>query len=156
VGGKTGYVHRSFLVASPGIAPAAAPPPSPGIAPAPASPAMAEALPPTPAAAVPEGTPMIGELSEEVAGLRAEVADLKRRVQTTPPSGTKLLERKPAELPAAPAPFGAPADPAPAGAPADPNVRVATAAVVSLVVGWLLGASFSRRRNRTQRGRLRF
>ncbi len=130
--GKDGFVHNSYLSSSPAVA--AEPTPS-AAAPASAEPAA------TPGAEASEPGPTRDQLAVEIAGLRSEITDLKGKiegrvdpVEERPPL-TQLSERNP---------------------PGDPNVRLIAVGITSLLVGWLFGALFSRKRGRAQRNRLRF
>jgi len=141
--GKVGYVYHRYVVpwvggAPPPVVPRPAPPP---VA-APASPAPP---PPAPAPTAPDAA-----LSAELAGLRAELAELKDKVQ-------KRAGRSEEASGLAATPFAADAPGAAGSAPApEQGVGVLAVAFFSLLVGWVLGAAFSRRRSRSQRRRLRF
>ena len=139
--GKVGYVHHRYVV------PLSGEPANTGATAAPpvSAPAQAAVQPiSTPTAAVESD-----ELSAELAGLRAEVARLRQQVEERKQQAGEV---PPAALATAPA--------APNEAPAAPSAReqgVAVLAVagLSLLVGWLLGSAFSRRRSRSHRPRLR-
>lgn len=143
-GGEVGFVRTSFVV--PAEAAGA------GSAAAATVTAAAEA-PPTPAE--PESAER--RLSAEVADLRQEIADLKRQIAERPaePVENQAGRRSvpPETSPTAALGF----DPAASSPPAsEPKVRVLAVALISLVVGWVVGSTFTRRRSRNQRSRLRF
>jgi len=145
--GKVGYVYHRYVVPWVGGAPAPAVP-RPAAPPAP--PAVAAAPSPAPPPPSPPPTASEAALSAELAGLRAELAELKDKVQ-------KRAGRSEEASGLAATPFASDAPGAPASAPApEQGVGVLAVAFFSLVVGWVLGAAFSRRRSRSQRRRLRF
>jgi SH3 domain-containing protein len=150
--GRVGFVYRRYVVpelegSAAQVAPEAAVPPG-NLAAAPT--AALPAPSPTETVAAPKD-----ELSAELANLRAEVADLKQKVQEKAdqagdaqgPSGGSLssISQAPVSAPAAP----------PASSARDQGVGVLAVAFLSLLVGWVLGSAFGRRRSRSQRPRLR-
>ena len=149
--GKVGYVYHRYVV--PWVA--GAPPPAvPRPAAPPAPPAVAAAPgpapPPPPPPPSPAPTASEAAVSAELAGLRAELAELKDKVQKR--AGRSEEASGLAATPFAPdAPGAAASSPAP-----EQGVGVLAVAFFSLLVGWVLGAAFSRRRSRSQRRRLRF
>ena len=141
--GREGYVYNTFLEVEPEPAPTR-PPPTPeppvGMAPGEGDPeALGEALP--------AGNPAVGGrdepppptpdpfLLEEVARLRTEVDSLKRQVREELVTSGNPEEAEEGDL-------------------ADPALRSTGIAVIFLVIGWLFGMAYARRR--TQRPRLRF
>ena len=77
------------------------------------------------------------------------MAELKDKVQKRAGPSEET-----SRLAATPFASDAPGAAAPAPAP-EQGVGVLAVAFFSLLVGWVLGAAFSRRRSRSQRGRLR-
>ena len=141
--GKVGYVYHRYVV--PWVD--GAPPPA---VPRPAAPPVAAAPSPAPPPPSPAPTASEAALSAELAGLRAELAELKDKVQKRAGRGEE------ASAPAA-TPFASDAPGAAGSAPtSEQGVGVLAVAFFSLLVGWVLGAAFSRRRSRSQRRRLRF
>lgn len=130
--GKDGFVHNSYLSSSP----AAASEPTP-----PAVPPASTETATTPGAEAFEPGPTRDQLASEIAGLRSEIADLKGRIE----GRMDPVEERP--------PLAQASERTPAG---DPNVRLIAVGITSLLVGWLFGALFSRKRGRAQRNRLRF
>ena len=148
--GKVGFVYHRYVLAS-AEAGAAAPspravPPAEG-----ATAASAGLAEPSPTAA---GEAPKDAVAAEIAGLRAQLADLRQKVQeraaeNAEPLGTNGI-----------APSSGSAIDAPAAAPTpsarEQGVGVLAVALLSLLVGWVLGSAFGRRRSRSQRPRLRF
>ncbi|HSD11635.1 MAG TPA: SH3 domain-containing protein, partial [Candidatus Binatia bacterium] len=93
------------------------------------------------------------ELSAELASLRAEIADLKQKVQE------RVDETGEVQAPSGGSVSSIPAGNAPAAPPAtsarEQGIGVLAVALLSLLVGWVLGSAFGRRRSRSQRPRLR-
>lgn len=150
--GKVGFVYHRYVSEQ---AKAAAANGSPqdvaaveetSAAPAPAS--EPSAPPGAPAPIAPD------DISVEIANLRSEIADLKQKIQersteayTTPPN-----EAAPAGSPT----MGAAASVGfVARSGRDQSAGVLVVALLSLLVGWVLGSAFTRRRSRSQRSRLR-
>jgi len=145
--GKVGYVYHRYVVARVDGAP---PPALPRPAAPPAPPAVAAAPGPAPPPPSPAPTASEAAVSAELAGLRAELAELKDKVQ-------KRADRREEASGLAATPFAPDAPGAAASSPApEQGVGVLAVAFFSLLVGWVLGAAFSRRRSRSQRRRLRF
>jgi uncharacterized protein YraI len=150
--GKVGFVNHRYVVpklegsAAQVVPETASPPSSAAVAPTAELPTPS----PTETAAAPKD-----ELSAELASLRAEVADLKQKVQEKAdqtgdaqgPSGGSISS-------ISPPPVSAPAAP-PAPSAREQGVGVLAVAFLSLLVGWVLGSAFGRRRSRSQRPRLR-
>lgn len=129
------------------VAPAA--PPGPAVAaPAVAAPStVVEEPPPAPAAPPRDG------LTVEVSRLRSEIADLKREIQDRAVEmedarSTQSARGIVSPIPATGAPSSMTASEQSAGALA--------VGFLALLVGWVLGSAFTRRRSRSQRPRLRF
>jgi hypothetical protein len=116
----------------------------------------ASELVPPPSPAGEERTP---ELSAEMAALRAEISELKQKIDerrgedgsptrpsvdisTTPVARTPLVAIDTRN--------------APATAAGEQGVGVLAVAMLCLIIGWVLGSTFTRRRSRSQRSRLRF
>lgn len=170
--GRVGYVYSGYLVVEEG---AGSPPaasaddaPQAGDPSAAAASAAPETPPGTPVEMMPLTDPAGGVaalpaapegdgLREEIATLKAEVERLKSEVA----SGSSGIRGGTASLPAVSA-AGESAStatrrPATTGETDEGvNLRTAGVALFSLVIGWILGAGFSRRRSRSSRGRLRF
>jgi hypothetical protein len=143
--GTVGFVSRRYVVPRVDGSPAqGAPQP---VAPASNVAAAPGATPPAPPPTATEGAPQ-DELSAELTGLRAEVADLKQKVQA---QGDQTGE---VQAPSG-APLSAPLAPASAPSGKEQGIGVLTVAFLSLLVGWVLGSAFARRRPRSQRPRLR-
>jgi hypothetical protein len=159
--GKVGFVYHRYVVpVFDGSAPAAPPPttrPAPRVPAAPIAPSVAQP-PPAPVAAEPPAPPTpIDQLSTELAGLRAEVAELKQKVQQRAVENTDEQSRGAVSAPAyAPTSVDLPPGASQPASPREQGVGVLAVAVLSLIVGWVLGSAFSRRRSRVQRPRLRF
>ena len=161
--GKIGYVYHRYVVpkvATEGTAPPeAAPVAAVTHAPIAAAPLRTPAIAaPAVAASAVERSPS-GELSTELATLRAEIAELKEKVQERQAELANAPESSPA--PVATDGFSTPIGPAttPPAAPIsgrDQAVGVLMIAAFSLVIGWVLGATFGRRGSRSRGGRLRF
>jgi hypothetical protein len=152
--GKIGFVYHRYVVplSEGGIPPIAAPtvaPPTPrALGLAPATPRVA-AVPQTlattaPAVAPPTPQPTPDPLSVELSGLRAELSELREKMQ-----------KRAAEAPEPESTSAAPEAPRPQAATAEQGVSVLAVAFVFLVIGWVLGAAFHGRRTKSQRRRLR-
>lgn len=89
------------------------------------------------------------EIAAEVAGLRVEIAELKQKIQDR--SAELAVDRAAALVTAVDE--RATANPVFAR---EQSAGVLVVALLSLLVGWVLGSAFTRRRNRSQRPRLRF
>lgn len=162
--GRVGFVYHRYVVpkvAAPSGKPTTppsgavrAPAVSGGDATRTAPVAAAEAIKPAPAAVTPAVTPGAGmpgsggEIAAEIAGLRAEIADLKQKIQDR---SADLAADRPA--PVTPSEAPAAANP---GSSREQSVGAVAVALLSLLVGWVLGSAFTRRRSRSQRSRLRF
>ncbi len=153
--GRSGYIYGGYLTF--------AATPTEDSAPAPAQPAdEAASAPAEPSAPAVEVAPS-GELEAEapaapassdvddweaeLASLKAEVARLRSEVgpevgEAPASPGITLPTRGPVEISSTPSETS--------------NLRTAGVAVFFLIVGWIFGAGFARRRTRSQRGRLRF
>jgi uncharacterized protein YgiM (DUF1202 family) len=98
------------------------------------------------------------ELSVQVASLRAEIADLKEKVQNR--QAQLAAESGAGALPSATdglaTPTGTAMTPAAPISGRDQAVGVLMIAAFSLVVGWVLGSTFGRRGSRSRGSRLRF
>jgi uncharacterized protein YraI len=151
--GKVGFVSHRYVVPRADGSPAQ-------VAPQPVTPASdvasaPGATPPAPSPTATDGAAK-DELSAELMGLRAEVADLKQKVQARgdqtgevqAPSGGSASS-------ISPAPLSLPLVPASAPSGKEQGVGVLTVAFLSLLVGWVLGSAFARRRPRSQHPRLR-
>jgi len=111
-------------------------------------------VPPVPSPAETAAAPK-DEISAELANLRAEIADLKQKVQARAdqagdaqaPGGGPVSSISPVPVSAPPA--------APAPSAREQGVGVLAVAFLSLLVGWVLGSAFGRRRSRSQRPHLR-
>jgi uncharacterized protein YgiM (DUF1202 family) len=119
-----------------------------------AAPAVAAAPAPAPVA---EKLPS-AELSSELATLRAEIADLKEKIQNRQAELSAEPESPPPSVPdSVAAAVGPTMTPSPAPISArDQAVGVLMIALFSLVIGWVLGSTFGRRGPRSRAGRLRF
>ncbi len=92
------------------------------------------------------------EIAAGVAGLRAEIADLKQKIQDR--SSDLAADRSAApEALATQVEAPPPTNP---GSSREQSAGVFAVALLSLLVGWVLGSAFTRRRSRSQRSRLRF
>jgi uncharacterized protein YgiM (DUF1202 family) len=147
--GRSGYIYGGYLsfVSTPSPESAAAPPANEA-APAPAEPTLPAAdVAPTgelgaDAPSAP-ASPDVDDWEAELASLKAEVARLRSEVGDAPASpGITLPTRGPVEISSTPSETS--------------NLRTAGVAVFFLIVGWVFGAGFARRRTRSQRGRLRY
>jgi Bacterial SH3 domain len=166
--GKVGFVYHRYVVPTleggstfPPVplataAPLRPPPPPPAVAAAPPAP-IAAAPPPPPAASAPAAAPTTDQLSTELAGLRAEVSELKQKVQEhsdgseTQAGGAGIVQ--PAYAPtSADSPNGI----GQSASAREQGVGVLAVAFLSLIVGWVLGSAFSRRRSQSRRRRIRF
>ena len=150
--GRIGYVYSGYLfVEEDGGSPPAASaevlpgPPAPPSEVPPAAPPVAVAELGTGEPAVPAAPDGAG-LREEITILKAEVERLKSEVASGTRGGAAAAARSPTRGPASIAP----------GTEEGVNLRTAGVALFSFVLGWIFGAGFSRRRSRSQRGRLRF
>jgi hypothetical protein len=167
--GRVGFIHDSLLAyAAPQGAVAVATPPGARTArPVPTRPRMARSMTPpahqtvtVPAVSPTPDTPPLderrGELLSEVASLRTEIEELKRglaereaaeaaRSEPQRSRDEPLLVSTPSSL----------ASPVNASEGSDRSVRTLSVAIVSLGIGWVLGATLSRRRTRNQKNRLR-
>jgi hypothetical protein len=156
--GTVGFVYHRYVVpltdGKPTREPEEVAAPASNVSAEPTSEPVAAASDVTPAPAQTETiTPSKDDLSAELASLRAEVADLKQKVhervdQTSdvPPSSGGPASAIPAvNVPGAP--MGASAR--------EQGIGVLAVAMLSLLVGWILGSAFGRRRSRSQRPRLR-
>jgi uncharacterized protein YgiM (DUF1202 family) len=98
------------------------------------------------------------ELSVQVASLRAEIADLKEKVQNR--QAQLAAEPGAAAVPSATdglaTPPGTATTPAAPISGRDQAVGVLMIAAFSLVIGWVLGSTFGRRGSRSRGSRLRF
>ncbi len=150
--GTVGFVYHRYVVprsdgSSAQVAPETTPPPG-NVAVAPTE------APPVPSPAETVAAPK-DELSAELADLRAEVADLKQKVQErADQAGEAQAPGGGAISSISPVPVSAPAAP-PAPSAREQGVGVLAVAFLSLLVGWVLGSAFGRRRSRSQRPRLR-
>lgn len=169
--GRVGYVYSGYLVVEEG---AGSPPAASAVDAAPAgdpSAAAAAAVPDAPAEMMPPPAPAgdLGSLpaAPEGDGLRDEIATLKaevERLKSEVASGSSGIRGGSASLPSITAGAGSAATgesptrgPTTAGGTDEGvNLRTAGVALFSLVIGWIFGAGFSRRRSRSSRGRLRF
>ena len=156
--GKIGYVYHRYVVplAEGGIPAVAAPRPVVPSAPAVAAVPAPARIVPTPLPAVPLPVPTTPEaakdaVSAELAGLRAELSELKERVQKRAVETGEAPERSVTVSPLDARPAPSPAAPA-----SEQGMGVVAVAFVFLVIGWVLGAAFNRRRSKSQRHRLRF
>ncbi|MGH7896962.1 MAG: SH3 domain-containing protein, partial [Candidatus Binatia bacterium] len=111
------------------------------------------------ASAAPSQSPAVEtkqELSEEMAALRSEISELKRNIErqrdeadlTTPPddAATSVARTPPVAIQTGNDSGSAP----------EQGVGVLAVAMLCLIIGWVLGSTFTRRRTRSQRSRLRF
>jgi uncharacterized protein YgiM (DUF1202 family) len=109
------------------------------------------AAPASPAPATPEAP---DEIAAEIANLRTEVADLKQRIEERSAESDAIRSNEAA-------PSGSPTMSAAGSAgfasrsAREQSAGVLVVALLSLLVGWVLGAAFTRRRSRSQRSRLR-
>jgi SH3 domain-containing protein len=96
------------------------------------------------------------ELAAEMAALRAEISELKQKIEeqrdqqgseTYPEASTTPIARTP------PVAIQTTNDPVTAR---EQGVGVLAVAMLCLIIGWVLGSTFTRRRSRSQRSRLRF
>ena len=149
------YPRPDFSPAAPGAASAGRPTAAleaPGGVIAPEAPA-------TEVGASPSGqTSPSAELSAQVASLRAEIEDLKQKVQgrqaelaAEPGAGAV-----PSATDGSATPIGATMTPAAPVSGRDQAVGVLMIAGFSLVIGWVLGSTCGRRGSRSRRGRLRW
>jgi hypothetical protein len=118
------------------------------------APAEASTAEPQSPAATPAEVGASQEIFSEIATLRGEIADLKQKVQehsteTYATRGTDAVEG------GAPAASGAGTLGFGARSTRDQSAGVLVIALLSLIVGWVLGSAFTRRRSRSQRPRLR-
>jgi hypothetical protein len=149
--GTVGFVYHRYVVPRPDGSSAQGEPQTAG--------------PPSDVAAAPTAPPPVpspretvaatkDELSTELANLRAEVADLKQKVQERTDQTGDAQAPSGGSIPSiSPAPVGAPVAPAPSAR--EQGIGVLAVAMLSLLVGWVLGSAFGRRRSRSQRPRLR-
>jgi len=162
---RTGFVYGGYLTFQEGGAAVpviAAPPPPPLSLSAPsAEPASVEPqaeAPSAPSSGPPStasGSTAEGEAwQSEVADLKAEIARLRTEMEQSgsqrPRRNTDALAASLSALPTR-KPFEIASPEAESS-----NLRTAGIALLSLVIGWVFGAGFARRRGRPQRGRLRF
>ena len=147
--GRSGYIYGGYLsfADSPSTESAPAPlgdeaPAAPAVPSAPSAEVAPSGEPDAEAAAAP-ASPAVDDWEAELASLKAEVARLRSEVGEVPASpGITLPTRGPVEISSTPAETS--------------NLRTAGVAVFFLIVGWVFGAGFARRRTRSQRGRLRY
>jgi len=153
--GKIGYVYHRYVVplaegGIPAVVPRPVLPSAPAAVPAPAR------IVPTSIPAVPSPVPTTPEaardaVSAELAGLRAELSELKEKVQKRAAETGEAPDRS-----VTVSPFDARPAPSPAAPASEQGMGVVAVAFVFLVIGWVLGAAFNRRRSKSQRRRLRF
>ena len=148
--GRTGFIYSGYLSFAP--SPAATSPTAnmATAAETPISGAIAASVEPFASASPPAGS-IDDSWQDELASLKAEVARLRSEIDAqdaTPP-------RTPASLAALTLPTRAPVEIS-SNTPEASNLRTVGIAVFFLVVGWIFGAGFARRRTRSQRGRLRY
>jgi len=157
--GKIGYVYHRYVVplSEGGIPPSAPPtpaaPPTPrafGLPPATPRAAGAPLMVPTsvpaapPQAALPAVQPTPDPLSAELSTLRSELTELREKMQ-----------KRAAEVPeAAATPAAVGTAHTPQGS-SEQGMSVLAVAFVFLLIGWVLGAAFHGRRNKSSRRRLR-
>ena len=151
--GKVGFVSHRYVVPRIDGGPAqVAPQP---VAPASNVAAAPGAAPPAPSPTATEGAAK-DELSAELTGLRAEVADLKQKMQARGDQTSEVQAPSGASVSSiSPAPSDVPLAPASAPSGKEQGIGVLTVAFLSLLVGWVLGSAFARRRPRSQHPRLR-
>ena len=153
--GRVGFVYRRY-VRTPGDA--GSPEEAPEDRAIAAVPAADESAPPEDAGSAsptPSETGTADDIAAEISSLRGEIADLKEKIQE--PSSEVYATRgdeaagpsgSPAASAASPVGFGA-------HTVRDQNAGVLVVALLALLVGWVLGSAFTRRRSRSQRPRLR-
>lgn len=154
--GRVGFVYRRY-VRTPGEA--GSPEKAQEDRAIAAAPAANESVPEDTGSATPTPAPLetgaTDEISAEIASLRGEIADLKQKIQERS-SESYATRGDEAAGPSGP-PAASAAGPIGLGAHAvrDQNAGVLVVALFALLVGWVLGSAFTRRRSRSQRPRLR-
>ena len=148
--GRSGFVYTGYLTF--GGAPAQPTTDATAVAPAESLASASPVAPATSMQAIAPPSPTVDPAEvetwqAELSGLKAEVARLRSEVgrgpeDETPAAALTLPTRGPVEI-------------SPSSAEAS-NLRTVGVAVFFLIVGWVFGAGFARRRTRSQRGRLRF
>jgi hypothetical protein len=157
--GTVGFVSHRYVVPGldgnlPEVAPQAAMPQSSVTAGPPSSEAAAPVGDATPAPSLTETAEAgRGELSEELANLRAEVADLKKKVQERAEQTADVQAPGGGSVSSIAAADGRVVPQIPSAR--EQGIGVLAVALLSLLVGWVLGSAFGRRRSRSQRPRLR-
>jgi hypothetical protein len=151
--GRTGFIYSGYLSFAPSPAvPSPAAKVAAGAETPFSGPVARPAEPVAPAAGASPPAESNGySWQDELASLKAEVARLRSEVDGPDTSP----HRTPASLAALTLPTRAPVEIS-TNSPEASNLRTVGIAVFFLVVGWIFGAGFARRRTRSQRGRLRF